>query len=121
MKIRDCKINSEFTTLTEKAKVIEQLQTAFDVYQNEHFPVRSPQFFCLELNGEAGELANFEKKLWKGKKLDEAHLADEAADVLIALFNYANSRSIDLSKALLEKLNVIESKRLLLAEKGESY
>ena len=38
------------------------LQAEFDLYQMKHFPKRSSAFFALELCGEAGELANLEKK-----------------------------------------------------------
>jgi hypothetical protein len=36
---------------------LAQIQKDFENYQNNYFPKRSPEFFCLELNGEAGELA----------------------------------------------------------------
>ena len=100
---------------------ISSVQNGFDDYQNKHFPQRSPEFFCLELNGEAGELANIEKKRWKGKQISEERFADEAADVLIALMNYSNSRKIDLAKAVADKLQTIENKRLELEIIGESY
>lgn len=96
-------------------------QTQFDEYQRAFFPERSPEFFCLELNGEAGELANMEKKLWKGKKIPHEDLADEAADVFIALMNYSNARRIDLGKAVAKKLEWIEKKRSELNARGEDY
>ncbi len=100
---------------------LPEIQNSFDEYQKAFFPYRPPEFFCLELNGEAGELANNEKKLWKGKMVEKEHLSDEAADVFIALVNYANSRQIDLKSALLKKLEKIEKTRLRLAEKKENY
>jgi NTP pyrophosphatase (non-canonical NTP hydrolase) len=108
-----------FQDAVEKAIAVSQKE--FEKYQKECFPKRPPEFFCLELNGEAGELANKEKKLWKGKNIEHAELADEAADVFIALMNYSNSRSIELGKAVAYKLEKIEEKRLLLKEKGEAY
>jgi NTP pyrophosphatase (non-canonical NTP hydrolase) len=87
-------------------------QLEFDNYQKKCFPLRPPEFFCLELNGEAGELANKEKKIWKGIEIAHEDLADEAADVFIALMNYSNSRQIDLGKAVAKKLKKIEDKRL---------
>ena len=39
-------------------------------------------------------------------------VADEAADVCIALLNYANSRGIDLAKAVQTKMAIIDKKRL---------
>ncbi len=93
------------------------------VYQKDHFPERSPEFFALELCGEAGEVANLEKKLWKGRKeeVSDAALAEEAADAFIALLNYANARGIDLADAVYEKLLKIEEKRLALAAQGKQY
>ncbi len=96
---------------------IARLQEEFDRYQREAFPPRGANFFALELNGEAGELANLEKKAWKGKKIDPADFADEAADVLIALLNYANSRQIDLAGAAERKMQWIDQRRI--AEDGE--
>jgi len=43
------------------AKVIDnipEVQKEFDDYQKKFFVERTPQFFCLELNGEASELTN---------------------------------------------------------------
>ncbi len=111
-------INGYFELLEE---YLAQIQKDFDVYQNNYFPKRSPEFFCLELNGEAGELANLEKKIWKGKFVQLEQVADEAADTFIALLNYANSRKINLAEAVAKKLKIIEQKRSELAQKGEDY
>ena len=109
----------EFTNTVEQD--LSEIQSLFNEYQNENFPERSPEFFCLELNGEAGELANAEKKRWKGKIVDDSVYRDEAADVLIALLNYANSRGIDLGKAVKKKLKKIEKKRKELEKQGKDY
>ncbi|MBX3042714.1 MAG: hypothetical protein KIT33_01320 [Candidatus Kapabacteria bacterium] len=109
-------------SLLEKvAEYIQTIQSGFDAYQNECFDKRLPQFFCLELNGEAGELANLEKKSWKGKDVPFDRFEDEAADVMIALLNYSNSKGIELGKAVYNKLVRIENKRALLESKGEKY
>lgn len=100
---------------------LKNIQSDFDSYQNEYFPKRTPEFFCLELNGEAGELANIEKKRWKGREIPDELFADEAADVLIALMNYSNSKGIDLGKAVFAKLEKIEAKRLELANEGKHF
>lgn len=92
-------------------ELLPRLQSRFAAYQHEHFPERVPEFFCLELCGEAGELANLEKKRWKGIEIPLDKLADEAADVLIALVNYANACNIDLAAAVTAKLNTIEKTR----------
>ncbi|MFN4985182.1 MAG: hypothetical protein ACK5GI_03460 [Ignavibacteria bacterium] len=80
------------------------IQRAFDIYQNEFFIARPPEFFALELCGEAGELAKLEKKRWRGQDISDQHTADEAADVLISLINFANARGIDLTSAVVSKL-----------------
>ncbi len=90
---------------------LHTLQAEFDRYQQAAFPHRPPRFFALELAGETGELANLEKKVWKGRKVDEADFEDEAADVCIALLNYANSRSIDLAGAVAQKMRRIDAQR----------
>lgn len=89
---------------------LAHIQELFDSYQKEYFQQRPPEFFSLELCGEAGELANKEKKLWKGKEISNDELSEEAADVFIALFNYVNARKLNLSEALLKKLHKIQPK-----------
>ena len=59
-----------------------------------------------------GELANLEKKVWKGRTVDDADFRDEAADVCIALLNFANSREIDLADAVRSKMKRIDERRL---------
>jgi NTP pyrophosphatase (non-canonical NTP hydrolase) len=100
---------------------IKQVQEQFDAYQLLHFPKRTPEFFCLELNGEAGELANLEKKQWKGKQIEQERFCDEAADVMIALMNYCNARGVDLGKSVKEKLEKIDKKMLELKAIGEEF
>jgi len=100
---------------------LRRVQGHFDEYQRAAFVERPSEFFALELCGEAGELANLEKKRWKGKAIAQEDLSDEAADVLIALMNYANARGINLGEAVRAKLVRIEEKRKTLAEQGEAY
>jgi NTP pyrophosphatase (non-canonical NTP hydrolase) len=107
--------------LKSVSKNLPEIQQEFDKYQKEFFTERTPQFFCLELNGEAGELANLEKKKWKGRVIDDDALADEAADVFIALMNYCNSRNIDLGIAVADKLEWIDNKMRELKEQGHDY
>lgn len=87
------------------------LQAEFHRYQTAAFPPRSSRFFALELAGETGELANLEKKAWKGRTVRDEDFADESADVCIALLNYANSRGIDLAGAVREKMKRIDDQR----------
>jgi NTP pyrophosphatase (non-canonical NTP hydrolase) len=97
------------------------IQDAFQSYQDKHFLQRTPEFFCLELCGEAGELANLEKKLWKGKEIPMDAVESEVADVFIALHNYANARGISISKVVAEKLAKIEEKRSKHQAEGTVY
>lgn len=87
------------------------VQKEFDIYQKKCFTQRPSEFFCLELNGEAGELANIEKKSWKGRDIPPEEFEDEAADVLIALMNYCNAKGVDIGTAVKHKLEKIEIKR----------
>lgn len=105
--------NKETTAVLPTAyEGVAALQRQFDTYQRAGFPERGANFFALELCGEAGELANLEKKAWKGKAVESTAMADEAADVLIALLNYVNARSIDLAAAVEAKMKRIEEKRV---------
>ncbi|MFN3306411.1 MAG: hypothetical protein ACK42Z_04400 [Candidatus Kapaibacteriota bacterium] len=114
--------NNVFNELLEKVQSnLPEIQNLFNKYQNNFFPPRRAEFFCLELNGEAGELANAEKKIWKGKSVPKDKLEDEAADVFIALMNYVNARNIDIATAIKSKLQVIEDKRRSLHQIGEDY
>lgn len=94
---------------------LKNIQKEFGNYQKNAFEDRPPNFFSLELCGECGELANLEKKIWRdpSKEIEMEKLADEAADVFIALINYCNSRKIDLENSVTLKLKRIEEKRLL--------
>ncbi len=97
--------------LPESYGGLRALQAEFRRYQEAAFPIRPPQFFALELAGETGELANLEKKAWKGRRVDSADLADEAADVCIALLNFANSRRIDLAAAVEAKMRRVDQRQ----------
>ncbi|MDE2876823.1 MAG: hypothetical protein OXU69_11780 [Gemmatimonadota bacterium] len=107
----DTPIDSPSAFLPASYDGLEALQAEFHRYQEAAFPHRPPRFFALELAGETGELANLEKKVWKGRQVDEADFVDEAADVCIALLNFANSRGIDLAAAVKRKMRRIDRKR----------
>jgi NTP pyrophosphatase (non-canonical NTP hydrolase) len=97
------------------------IQGKFDEYQRGFFTDRPAEFFSLELCGEAGELANLEKKLWKGRHIEPDRLSDEAADVFIALMNYCNARGINIAESVAAKLERIEEMRFEKEEKGEKF
>ncbi|MCO6465520.1 MAG: hypothetical protein J5I53_02790 [Bradyrhizobiaceae bacterium] len=81
-----------------------RVQDALFDYQRTWFTERSREFFSLELCGEAGELANLEKKRWKGTEIENGRFGEEAADVFIALLNYCERAKIDLAQAIAEKI-----------------
>jgi NTP pyrophosphatase (non-canonical NTP hydrolase) len=101
----------ELLELLPECPALASIQAGFDAYQKACFTERPPEFFALELNGEAGELANDEKKAWKGKPVRHEVFEDEAADVFIALMNYCNARGVDLAAAVAGKLQRIEERR----------
>lgn len=101
----------ELNFLDALALDLERAQHGFDGYQKACFPARPPEFFALELTGEAGELANLEKKAWKGRDIESARFEDEAADVFIALMNYCNARAVALGPAVAAKVREIERRR----------
>jgi len=103
--------SGDLTFLHDLPAVLAGLQGGFNAYQRVCFPSRPPEFFALELNGEAGELANNEKKAWKGRPVSQDTFADEAADVFIALMNYCNARGVDLGTAVARKVRTIEERR----------
>ena len=108
---RDIPADSASALLPTSYRGLRALQTEFRRYQEAAFPHRPPRFFALELAGETGELANLEKKVWKGRRVAEADFVDEAADVCIALLNFANSRGIDLAAAVERKMRHIDNRR----------
>jgi NTP pyrophosphatase (non-canonical NTP hydrolase) len=97
-----------------KVTGLQITQNSFAHYQSKAFAPRSASFFALELAGEVGELANEEKKIWRDptRAIDKDRIADEAADVFIALMNYANERGLDLEAAVQKKLTEIECRRV---------
>ncbi|MED5580091.1 MAG: hypothetical protein VX794_08690 [Nitrospinota bacterium] len=106
--------NSKFLPCSYEG--LKKLQEEFDVYQSKVFPTRESRFFALELAGEVGELANLEKKEWKGRKIKDSDFVDETADAMIALMNYANSKGVDLSSAVSKKMKKIDEKRIVEPE-----
>lgn len=100
---------------------LQTIQAEFDLYQNAAFVPKSPEFFCLELCGESGELANMEKKVWRGQQIEHKAIADEAADVFITLMNYCNARGIHLGEAVARKLQIIEDRRAEREKRGEIF
>lgn len=96
-------------------------------WDSKHFSSYRPSqedallFLSAALCGEAGEIANLVKKLWREKKWskvvekDQARhyveeVKDELADVLIYLLIIANRLEVDLEKLYLEKNKINEER-----------
>src|SRR5258708_270844 len=64
-------------------------------------------FLALAICGEAGELANLIKKIWRGDEVDEAQIRDEIADIRIYLEYISRHLNIDLDRACERKLDEV--------------
>ncbi|MGO8896805.1 MAG: MazG-like family protein [Isosphaeraceae bacterium] len=72
-------------------------------------------FLALAICGEAGELANLIKKMWRGDEVDENRIRDEIADIRIYLEHLARHLHLDLDQACENKLEVV-AERLTVKE-----
>jgi NTP pyrophosphatase (non-canonical NTP hydrolase) len=75
-------------------------------------------FLALAICGEAGELANLVKKLWRGDEVDRDKIRDEIADIRIYLEHLSRHLDIDLDKACETKLEEVHE-RLVAKEQCE--
>jgi NTP pyrophosphatase (non-canonical NTP hydrolase) len=64
-------------------------------------------FLALAICGEAGELANLIKKIWRGDEVDSGEIRDEMADIRIYLEHLARHLQFDLDAACERKLEVV--------------
>src|SRR5688500_17210763 len=72
-------------------------------------------FLALAICGEAGELANLIKKVWRGDAVDPGDIQNEIADIRIYLEHLARHLDIDLDVACERKLDEV-AERLALKE-----
>jgi NTP pyrophosphatase (non-canonical NTP hydrolase) len=92
-------------------------------FDRERFESLGPGYLALSLAGEAGELANLIKKLWRkdpgigradGFQLlepqERAQIADEIADVVMLCVVLANHLAIDVNAELTRKLGIIDER-----------
>lgn len=75
-------------------------------------------FLTLAICGEAGELANLVKKLWRGDDVDRDLIRDEIADIRIYLEHLSRHLDLDLDKVCERKLDEVHE-RLLAKEQQE--
>lgn len=64
-------------------------------------------FLALAICGEAGELANLVKKMWRGDDVDPAQIRDELADIRIYLEHICQHLNFDLDQACQRKLDEV--------------
>lgn len=64
-------------------------------------------YLTLAICGEAGELANLIKKVWRGDQIDKEHIRGEIADIRIYLEHLAHHLDVDLDRACESKLDVV--------------
>lgn len=100
-----------------------RMQEEIAAFDAERFTSLGPGYLALNLAGEAGELANVVKKLWRSDPAiaqaqgfaaigSEARtqLADELADVVILCSVLATHLEVDLEVEVAQKLAVIEDR-----------
>jgi NTP pyrophosphatase (non-canonical NTP hydrolase) len=73
-------------------------------------------FLALAICGEAGELANLVKKMWRGDEVGLDEIRAEIADIRIYLEHLSRHLSIDLDRACERKLDVV-AERLAVKER----
>jgi NTP pyrophosphatase (non-canonical NTP hydrolase) len=76
-------------------------------------------FLALAICGEAGELANLVKKMWRGDVVDGGDVRDEIADIRIYLEHLARHLHFDLDEACERKVKVV-AERLDFKERAAS-
>jgi len=97
--------------LLQTSYTIEQLQEFTAHMQDNFFKPMPPPYYALAAAGEAGEMANEVKKLWRAQSDDNGggiwctaedrhRIANEAADVLVYLLCTADAFGFDLGDAL---------------------
>lgn len=64
-------------------------------------------FLALAVCGEAGELANLIKKIWRGDEVASDEIRDEIADIRIYLEHLSRHLGFDLDAACEQKLKVV--------------
>jgi NTP pyrophosphatase (non-canonical NTP hydrolase) len=100
-----------------------EMQERLALFDSERFQSLGPGYLALNVAGEAGELANFMKKLWRKSPAiggpdgfqqvtadDRVQIGDEIADVVMLCVVLANHLGIDVEHELTRKLEIIDSR-----------
>ena len=96
------------------------LQARIAAFDADHFQSLGPGYLALSILGEAGEVADIVKKLWRTSPSIGSHagfdaippesrerIGDEMADVIILSIVLANHLGLDLEEEVSKKLGVI--------------
>ncbi len=67
-------------------------------------------FLALALCGEAGELANLIKKMWRGDSISPEKIRHEIADIRIYLDHLADHLGVNIDDACEEKLAIVQER-----------
>ena len=100
-----------------------EMQERIARFDKERFQSLGPGYLALSIAGEAGELANGIKKLWRHDAAigraegfpvvsgqDHAQVADEIADIMMLCTVLANHLEVDVEAELARKLGVIDER-----------
>jgi NTP pyrophosphatase (non-canonical NTP hydrolase) len=92
-------------------------------FDTQRFQSLGPGYLALSLAGEAGELANFVKKLWRQHaSIGQAGgfdaispdqrraIANELADVMLLSIVFCNHLGLDVEEEIIEKLRIIDER-----------
>lgn len=74
------------------------------------------RFLVMAICGEAGELANIAKKMWRGDSVSREAVEDEMADIRIYLEHLCRHLELDIDQACERKLDVVAD-RLAIKER----
>lgn len=114
-------------SLHDKVATIEELKKLAQSMANERDwnQFHSPKNLAMDLGIESGEL--MEKFVWltteqSYEEIDKnrQEIENEAADIFIALLLFCNASNIDITKAMLHKLEEIKAKYPIDKAKGKS-
>jgi NTP pyrophosphatase (non-canonical NTP hydrolase) len=100
-----------------------EMQERIARFDSERFQSLGPGYLALSIAGEAGELANVMKKLWRkdpaigrpegfdlAAREDREQIGDEIADIVMLCVVLANHLQIDVEAELERKLKVIDDR-----------
>lgn len=76
------------------------------------------KYLALAICGEAGELANLIKKMWRGDPVDPAQIRSEIADIRIYLEHISRHLRFDLDQACERKIDEVAARLTAMEHDG---